>query len=92
MANIGERWIWIYGLKPRTYLQHWQPTPYDSKWLNWERPVGDAERDHLLDYLVSSSWTTSTGMPVGPTYTALWWCAWNESTRSFGPWTRHYAR
>jgi hypothetical protein len=88
----NKQWIWIYGIKPRDYLMQWQPTPVESKWLNPQRPLDATERTHLLDYLVSTSWTSSMGQPVPPTYTHLWWCAWNDAARSFGPWSRHYAR
>jgi len=87
MAGQAQ-WIWIYGLKPRTNLLQSQPTPYESHWLDYQKPLLPTDRDYLLNFYTKPSWSTS-GRQLDPTFTYLWWCAYDENRRAFGPWHRH---
>ena len=83
------RWIWIYGLKPRTNLLHSQPTPYESHWLDYQKPLLPGDRDYLLDFYTKPSQTWQ-GYERPATFTHLWWTEYNPDLGGFGPWNRHY--
>ena len=89
---MAAQWVWIYGLKPRTYLFTGDPTEVDSRWLNNTRPYAAGERDDELQALVATSYTNRFGVSVPAIYTHLWWTAYNERTRSWAPWVRFYER
>jgi hypothetical protein len=82
------QWIWVYALQPRTNLLHNQPTPVESHWLDYQKPLTPTDRDALLNFYTRPSWNIA-GTQLPPKWTHAWWTAYDTVTGSFGPWQRH---
>lgn len=88
MARLGERWVWMYGIRSDEYQRRGYPQN-ESRWLSSQHPYTPTTRDSDLQVLITP--TTDRFGQTARLFDHLWYCEWDESRGAFGPWRRYSA-
>lgn len=85
---MSTAWTWYYAIP--TDLAVAQGRTVESDWLDRQKPIDAATRQHLANYMLAPQMNV-WGRMMPPDFKAVWFCLWNKQSRRFGPWERQRA-